>query len=395
MNILVVTMSLIDPRIFQEEKYLVDGEDAVKGCFTNEAPCKYLTRKLYHQAYTFFDRVIVLATKECREQVIESADPVINGRTTTAYFEQMLLSYMEKMNPDQFQLYFPTKNERKDIFRYVSVSLDEESQTELLEAYTQNVENPWDANVYLDFTGGYRPENLAGLMVSRCLDAAGYQIRSVVYSYYSRNKTEPNRICDISGIYNMFDAIIAQNKLRSRDFTGVHEDALLTLKERGISIDFGEYGGSEQDFRNYARAYNGKEPYIFVSYAHKDMLFTQSFIKNMERRGITRIWYDEGITPSEYWETMIKDKVEHCSLFVMLVSATYNNRPWCQKELLLARSIPGLRMLVISMDGTMPSDETLRLDKEQAIMAQKYLREEFFDKVLQTPGMDLFREQSI
>ena len=115
MNILVVTMSLIDPRKFQEEIYLVDGEDAVKGCFTNEAPCKYLTRKLYHQAYTFFDRVIVLATKECREQVIESADPVINGRTTTAYFEQMLLSYMEKMNPDQFQLYFPTKKERKDI----------------------------------------------------------------------------------------------------------------------------------------------------------------------------------------------------------------------------------------------------------------------------------------
>ena len=394
MNILVVTMSLINPKTFQEEEYSVAGEDSVTGSFTNEAPCKYLARTLYKDISAFFDRVIVLATRECREQVIESSNPSINGLTTVQYFEQMLLSYMEQLDPDRFRLFFPTEKEKRDIFRYVSVGLNEELQENLIKAYSQNIENSWDANVYMDFTGGYRQESLAGLMVSRCLDAAGYRIQSVVYSYYSRDKKKPNQICDITRIYQMFDAIIAQSNLRNKDFAGVRESELQKSKDRGISIDFDAYGGSESDAWTYAKPYNGNRPYIFISYAHKDMLFAQSFIKNMQRKGITRIWYDEGIKPSAKWENTIIDRLENCSLFVALLCADYNESEWCRKELSMACGRSDIKILMISKDGSMPLDKSLGLDSEQAIMYRKYLPEKFYDKVMETPGIEKFMDEN-
>jgi hypothetical protein len=43
-------------------------------------------------------------------------------------------------------------------------------------------------------------------------------------------------------------------------------------------------------------AYEGKEPYIFVSYAHKDSPAVFHIVEQLSARGY-RIWYDEGIEP--------------------------------------------------------------------------------------------------
>ena len=48
------------------------------------------------------------------------------------------------------------------------------------------------------------------------------------------------------------------------------------------------------------RAYKGENPYIFVSYAHKDKDIVYPVIEELQNRGY-RIWYDEGIEASEEW----------------------------------------------------------------------------------------------
>ena len=47
-------------------------------------------------------------------------------------------------------------------------------------------------------------------------------------------------------------------------------------------------------------AYKGNEPYIFVSYAHKDSDAVFREIRRLNDLGY-HVWYDEGIAPGNEW----------------------------------------------------------------------------------------------
>ena len=48
------------------------------------------------------------------------------------------------------------------------------------------------------------------------------------------------------------------------------------------------------------KAYQGDEPYIFVSYAHEDSDAVYPEIEWLRDQGFN-IWYDEGISPGASW----------------------------------------------------------------------------------------------
>ena len=59
-------------------------------------------------------------------------------------------------------------------------------------------------------------------------------------------------------------------------------------------------------------AYNGNEPYIFISYAHKDSDKVLPIIRELQSRGY-RVWYDAGIEAvtlglSERWAAFAKEQ---------------------------------------------------------------------------------------
>lgn len=66
-------------------------------------------------------------------------------------------------------------------------------------------------------------------------------------------------------------------------------------------------------------AYRGKEPYIFISYAHldADMVFRE--IKCFNEQGYN-VWYDEGISPGNEWTGEIAHALENCALFVVFIT---------------------------------------------------------------------------
>jgi len=83
-------------------------------------------------------------------------------------------------------------------------------------------------------------------------------------------------------------------------------------------------------------AYAGKEPYIFVSYAHKDSDKAFPFIAALQKSGYN-VWFDDGIRFGQEWEDEIAEKLLGCSLFLFLVSARSLESPNCKDELSLAR----------------------------------------------------------
>ena len=46
--------------------------------------------------------------------------------------------------------------------------------------------------------------------------------------------------------------------------------------------------------------YEGQEPYVFVSYAHKDSHLVIPVLEKLHALGY-RIWFDDGIAPGSEW----------------------------------------------------------------------------------------------
>lgn len=66
-------------------------------------------------------------------------------------------------------------------------------------------------------------------------------------------------------------------------------------------------------------AYEGKEPYVFVSYSHRDTDRIFPIIAAL-KQNMCRIWYDEGLTPGESWNDSIAEHLKNCSQFIVFIS---------------------------------------------------------------------------
>ena len=66
-------------------------------------------------------------------------------------------------------------------------------------------------------------------------------------------------------------------------------------------------------------AYMGDQPYIFVSYSHKDCERVWPIILKLQDEGF-RIWYDDGISPGTEWDAHIATHIRKCDFFAAFIS---------------------------------------------------------------------------
>ena len=66
-------------------------------------------------------------------------------------------------------------------------------------------------------------------------------------------------------------------------------------------------------------AYIGDEPYIFVSYSHKNMAEVYPIINKLYKKGFN-IWYDEGISLGKDFRDTLAEKLVNCNLFISFIS---------------------------------------------------------------------------
>ncbi len=84
------------------------------------------------------------------------------------------------------------------------------------------------------------------------------------------------------------------------------------------------------------KAYAGEEPYIFVSYAHKDSGRVFPFISALQKSGYN-VWFDDGIRFGKEWEDEIAKKLLGCTVFLFMVSGRSLESSNCKDELHFAR----------------------------------------------------------
>ena len=129
------------------------------------------------------------------------------------------------------------------------------------------------------------------------------------------------------------------------------------------------------------KAYNGSEPYIFISYAHKDDELVYPIITKMQNDGY-RVWYDEGITPATVWAKNIAKRITDCSFFIAFVSTNYLNSDNCLNELDYGYKKCNHRLLIHLENINLPEDIDMNWGRIQALLKHKYIEDVDFYKDL-------------
>ncbi|MDM8524879.1 DUF1566 domain-containing protein [Desulfococcaceae bacterium HSG8] len=121
-------------------------------------------------------------------------------------------------------------------------------------------------------------------------------------------------------------------------------------------------------------AYQGDEPYIFISYAHKDVAEVYLEITRLHEIGY-RIWYDEGIAPGSDWPDDIAKALAECNYFMVFISPNAVASRNVRNEINFALNRDKPLLAVYLEQTTLPLGLELRMGDLQAVM--KYRMSEY------------------
>lgn len=125
------------------------------------------------------------------------------------------------------------------------------------------------------------------------------------------------------------------------------------------------------------KAYTGNDPYIFISYCHKNSEVYDVILKELSSNGF-RFWYDEGIQSGRAWADEISMRIKNCSQFLVFLSKEAINSENVKDEIHLAlknkKDMQIIHLEEIELDGGLE----LQLDRKQAILRYKYSNEHSF-----------------
>ncbi len=128
-------------------------------------------------------------------------------------------------------------------------------------------------------------------------------------------------------------------------------------------------------------AYEGKEPYIFVSYAHKDSAAVFHIVEQLNARGY-RIWYDEGIEPGSEWPEYIANHLLGAEMVLSVLTPNAVNSVNCRREINFALSKNKPVLTIYMEDIELPVGLELQLSSQQSVLYYTYDSEErFLDKI--------------
>lgn len=117
--------------------------------------------------------------------------------------------------------------------------------------------------------------------------------------------------------------------------------------------------------------YEGTEPYLFISYAHKDSDIVMPLIQGLMDRQ-ARVWFDAGVAPGGAWPDYIAEHLVNSHAVVIMLSSNSLASNNCRKEMLMASNY-GKNVIVVYLEPLQlsPGDEMQLIDY-QALYCWKY-----------------------
>ena len=90
------------------------------------------------------------------------------------------------------------------------------------------------------------------------------------------------------------------------------------------------------DMQTKFEAYTGNEPYLFVSYSHRDTAKVFPILDALYDRKY-RLWYDESCETGNDFRDELRHRIEDCEAVLLFVSESSMASPFCGMEIIVAR----------------------------------------------------------
>ena len=80
-------------------------------------------------------------------------------------------------------------------------------------------------------------------------------------------------------------------------------------------------------------AYEGDDPYVFITYAHEDADLVYPQVRWLQDQGFN-IWWDEGISPGAAWRAELAEAIRGCSLLLYFITprSVVSDRSWSNRS---------------------------------------------------------------
>ncbi|TXT60158.1 MAG: hypothetical protein BAJALOKI2v1_130040 [Promethearchaeota archaeon] len=127
-------------------------------------------------------------------------------------------------------------------------------------------------------------------------------------------------------------------------------------------------------------AYDGDEPFIFISYTHKDKAEVYPILEKLNQSGY-KIWYDEGIPLSTDWCNTIAEKILDCSLCLSFISPNVNESENTKDEIFLATEENKPFVAIYLRETDLVAGIKMRIRRIQGIMKYKMDSSQFFERL--------------
>lgn len=134
--------------------------------------------------------------------------------------------------------------------------------------------------------------------------------------------------------------------------------------------------------------YEGSEPYIFISYAHKDSDRVCPILDELAGRGY-RIWYDDGIAPGSEWPEYIAEHLNNSDVVLAFISPNSIASSNCRREITFALSKKKKFIAIVLEETEMSLGMEMQLSAQQSILKYNYTTEEFYRKLCDAPDLAL------
>lgn len=129
-------------------------------------------------------------------------------------------------------------------------------------------------------------------------------------------------------------------------------------------------------------AYEGSEPYIFVSYSHRDATFVHRVITHLESAGY-RVWFDGGIEAGSEWPEYIASHLMDCSCVLTFISDDFVNSKNCKRELNFAQELQKPVLSVYVDEVHLTAGMRMQLGLSQALFRKNYSDDQAFLNALE------------
>ena len=102
------------------------------------------------------------------------------------------------------------------------------------------------------------------------------------------------------------------------------------------------------DIKTKFEAYTGREPYLFISYSHRDTAQVYPILDELYDRKY-RIWYDESCENGNDFRDELRQRIERCEAVILFVSKASMASQFCGMEIIVACE-NGKRLYPIFLD---------------------------------------------